>query len=67
MPILEADRVAVLTPQEVATTLALAKAWNEFLKLPAEHGDDTHEFRRAIHAAQNIVLSRPGRREINAR
>lgn len=56
----------MLKPQEAAVAHALADAWNAFLKLPVEHNDDIDEFRRAIHAAQNIVLSRPGRREINA-
>lgn len=51
-----------LTPQERALTLALAECWNSFLKLPSEHPSDQGEFLRAIHAAQNVVLSRPARR-----
>ncbi len=54
-----------ITPQERAVVIALAEAWNSFLLLPVEHRDDQDEFRRAIHAAQDKVLSRPGRREMN--
>lgn len=43
----------------------LATAWEKFLALPVEHGDDTDEFRRAIHSAQAKVLMRPGRRQMN--
>jgi hypothetical protein len=53
-----------LTEKELATVEALASAWNCFLKLPIEHPDDQAEFRRAIHCAQNIVLSRPARRSM---
>lgn len=55
-----------LTDQERGVVLALAEAWNRYVDLPVEHGDDMDEFRRAIHAAQAKVLMRPGRREINA-
>jgi hypothetical protein len=55
----------LLTELERATVLKLAEAWNAFLLLPREHNDDVDEFRRLIHAAQEKVLSRPGRREIN--
>ena len=44
----------------------LACAWNHFVTLPVEHPQDEPEFLHAIHAAQNIVLSRLGRRSINA-
>lgn len=54
-----------LTDEERAVANALATAWNLFLKLPIEHGDDQTEFRHSIHHAQDIVLARPGRREIN--
>jgi hypothetical protein len=55
----------VLTVDEKAAVMALAEAWNLFLKLPKEHADDQDEFRHLIHAAQEKVLSRSGRREIN--
>ncbi len=40
----------------------LCKAWDKFLELPEAHPDDNTEFRHAIHAAQNIILARVGRR-----
>ncbi len=42
----------------------LAAAWNVFLSLSPLHPDDLDEFRRAIHAAQHIIMSRPVAREI---
>lgn len=56
-----------MTDDERAVVLALAEAWKAFLRLPDEHRDDVDEFRRAIHAAQEKVLARPGRREMNGR
>lgn len=52
-----------LSGDERAVVTALWKAWNVFLRLPEEHADDTDEFRRAIHAAQEKVFARPARRE----
>lgn len=37
----------------------LAKAWNVYTFLPIEHYSDENEFLKAIHSAQNIILSRP--------
>lgn len=54
-----------LAAEERAVALKLAEAWNLFAALPVEHGDDVSEFRQAIHAAQGVVLKRPGRRQIN--
>ena len=54
-----------MTDDERAVVLALSEAWNLFLRLPKEHGDDTNEFRLAIHQAQDKILARPGRREFN--
>jgi hypothetical protein len=42
----------------------LAEAWNNFLTLPVLHPDDQHEFREAIHQAQNIVLARAHLRDM---
>jgi hypothetical protein len=61
------DMGAGVTEDETAVVLALAEAWNLFLKLPAEHNDDTTEFRHAIHAAQDKVLARAARRELDPR
>ena len=38
---------------------------NAFAILPKEHPQDMDEFVAAIHRIQDMVLSRPGRREIN--
>lgn len=54
-----------VTAQESATVMALAEAWNAFLRLPIEHQDDQTEFRQLIHAAQDKVLARAGRRQMN--
>ncbi|MBI6798676.1 hypothetical protein [Pseudomonas syringae] len=55
----------VLTGREAFIAGLLAGVWNEYLKLPAEHPMERDEFCRAIHACQNIVLARAGRRAIN--
>lgn len=59
MPILLTDREGFIAG-------LLAGVWNEFLKLPVEHPMERDEFCRAIHACQNMILARPGRRAINA-
>lgn len=51
--------------QERKVVKHLVDAWNSFLALPIEHNDDIDEFRRSIHAAQEKILARPGRRAIN--
>lgn len=56
------DRLT-LTPDEQRVLDHLRNAWNAFLDLPVEHADDTTEFRQQIHAAQDKVFSRPGRRQ----
>lgn len=54
----------LLEPNEVEIIDILADAWNKFLKLKVLHPNDTGEFLQAIHAAQNIVMSRPVAREM---
>ncbi len=54
-----------VTRAEQAVALLLAAVWNAYLLLPIEHNDDQAEFRALIHAAQDKVLSRAGRRQIN--
>lgn len=44
---------------ELDTLQALTAAWNSFAKLYVLHPSERDEFMRAIHAAQNIVMSRP--------
>jgi hypothetical protein len=48
-----------LTEQEEAVVTKLAEAWNAFVKLEELHAAHVPEFRRAIHAAQYIVMCRP--------
>lgn len=54
-----------MTDAERALVMALAKVWDDFLRLPEEHVDDNQEFRQGIHAVQRMILSRAARREIN--
>lgn len=56
-----------LTHQEMQVVEKLAEAWNLFMKLPVEHAMDQDEFCRAIHVAQDKVLSRSGRRQMLAK
>ncbi len=60
------DDPFVMTSAETGVVHALAAAWNAYLKLPIEHPDDQAEFRGLIHAAQDKVLGRVGRRQINS-
>lgn len=57
---------ALLTEAEARVAVLLGDAWNLFLELPTEHPSDRGEFLHAVHAAQSIILARPGRRQINA-
>lgn len=54
-----------VTNLELQVVNALSEAWNTFLQLPTEHADDTSEFRQLIHAAQDKILARVGRRQVN--
>ncbi|WP_105430181.1 hypothetical protein [Neorhizobium sp. T6_25] len=51
-----------LTQKEHDVVAALVEAWNAFLELPIQHGDDISEFRHGIHRLQEKVLARPTRR-----
>jgi hypothetical protein len=55
-----------ITDDEIRITEMLGRVWNEYLVLPVEHPMDRDEFCRAIHACQDMVLSRSGRREMNS-
>lgn len=59
------DDPFALTRAEAEVAHALAAAWNAYLALPIVHSDDQNEFRALIHAAQDKVLGRVGRRQIN--
>jgi hypothetical protein len=54
-----------ITPEERKIVHYLAACWNAFTLLPVEHKQDQAEFCQLIHAAQDKVLARAGRREIN--
>ena len=56
-----------LVPEETEVLNALGAAWNLFVILDESHPSDHHEFMLAIHAAQNIVLARIGKRVIDKR
>jgi hypothetical protein len=47
-----------MTEAERQILITLATAWNLFLDLPIQHGDDVGEFRSIIHAAQEKVMAR---------
>lgn len=55
----------MITDKEREVVNLLVEAWNKFFELPVMHTSDRDEFMRAIHAAQNIVLSRPTIRELD--
>ena len=46
--------------------LRLGFAWDGYLKLPWSCQDDQDDFRHHIHACQNIVLARLGKRALEA-
>lgn len=51
-----------LTQKEQEVLEHLVKAWNAFVDLPIQHGDDTTEFRHGIHRLQEKILARPARK-----
>jgi len=53
-----------MTDAEKEVVEMLADAWNRYCGLPKYHPADDGEFCQAIHAAQNIILSRAGRRQM---
>jgi hypothetical protein len=55
-----------LSDDERRLTLLLAEVWDLFMSLPVEHPMDRDEFCRGVHQLQDKVLSRPGRRQVNA-
>lgn len=59
------ERDMKLKKKEDEILLILANAYNKFGDLPILHEADTEDFLRAIHMAQNIVMSRPVMRQIN--
>jgi len=53
-----------MTAKEQKVIDALVMAWNAFLALPCEHGDDVTDFRHGIHVLQHQILARPTRRKL---
>lgn len=56
---------SLLTPEEQQVMRALAQAWNAFIALPILHEWDQREFMTIIHSAQEIVMSRPVKRQLS--
>lgn len=54
-----------MTQGELDVMEALIDAWNLFVELPVEHGDDAGEFRHHLHILQRQILARQGRRDFN--
>ena len=58
----EPDPEPGLTAAELEITGQLGECFNQFRGLAEQHLWDTREFMHAIHAAQDIVMSRAARR-----
>ena len=58
---------SLLSLHERSVLSRLASAWNMFARIETLHPDETEEFRRAIHTARHIVMSRPVQREYNSK
>lgn len=56
---------ATITDDEAKIAQLLGEVWNAYLKMPKEHPMEQGEFCTAIHACQDIVLARAGRRALN--
>ena len=56
-----------MTIEERLIIASLGDAWNQFLTLPPGHRDDLHDFRKAIHDAQRVIMSRPAYRDLQGR
>lgn len=55
-----------LTPEEREILSKTVDMWNLFVELPIEHPADRVEFMHAVHACQQMIMSRPVRRLMNA-
>ena len=55
----------MLTPAEKHVVHLTVQLTNAFCRLPEEHSQDKDEFVLLVHRIQDMVLSRPGRREYN--
>lgn len=50
---------SVYSQDEIVVQEYLARAWDAFVKLEPVFSDHQDEFRKAIHSAQYIIMSRP--------
>lgn len=48
----------MISEQEKRLLVTLGDVWNEFCRMERQHPDEGVEFRRAIHAAQTIIMAR---------
>jgi hypothetical protein len=55
-----------MTQQEIELVRILALAWDAFLALPVDHCEERTEFRRLIHAAQDMIAARPTYRNLQS-
>ncbi|MDK2757539.1 MAG: hypothetical protein KYX66_12465 [Blastomonas fulva] len=55
-----------MTEAEKVVLQSLVDAWNAYIHLPQEHGDDLDEFRAIIHTAQNHIAARSVWRELRS-
>ena len=53
-----------LTKDELKCLNTSATLWNQFIRLPQQHPDDTNEMRAKIHDIQRVILSRVAERQI---
>ena len=58
-------RPELLTKTERRVMDATVALYEAFMGLPVEHPDDGRDFVDALHRIQDLVLSRPGRRQLN--
>lgn len=53
-----------VSEQEAHIVNLLGLVWNLYLELPREHPNEQAEFCAAVHACQEKVLARSGRRQM---
>lgn len=59
------DLSCTLKAEEHRLAQMLGDVWNAYLELPIEHPCEREEFCRAIHACQDMILSRPAIRAMH--
>ncbi|MEZ0496786.1 hypothetical protein [Sphingomonas sp. IW22] len=56
----------IITPTEADLIHTLAAAWNQMKDLSPMGPHDQDEFRTGIHALQDMILARAGRRQLES-